>query len=60
MLRCVLSMFSRVYMVAMGEMRMMRGGFMVSIQVMTGGFAMVARSLLVMVRCLVVVVRCFM
>ena len=58
-LGCVLSMLGRVYVVTMSEMRVMRGGFMVSIGVMTGSFAVVARSVLVMFCCLVVVMCCF-
>lgn len=58
-LGCVLSVFARVNVVSMCEMRVVRCGFMVSVGVMPGGFAVVARSVLVMLRCLIVMMRCF-
>lgn len=58
-LRCVLCVFSRVDVMSMCEMRMMRCCFVVSILVMPGGFAVMTRSVLVMFRCLVVMMCCF-
>ena len=59
MLGSLLSMIVGVDVMSMGEMRVMRGRFMVSVGVMACGFAVVARGLLVVVRCLIVMMRCF-
>ena len=53
MVRCVL-------MVAVGELRVMRGRFMFSSFVMFGGFLVVASRVLVMFRCFVMMLRCFL
>ena len=58
-LGCLLSMLRGVNVVAMGEVRVMRGSFMVPFGVMAGGFAVVARSVLVVLRCLVVMMCSF-
>lgn len=52
MLGCVLGMFGGMDMMPMGEMRMVRSSFMVPFAVMPCGFAVVTRSVLVMLRCL--------
>lgn len=58
-LGCLLGVLSGVNVVTMGEVRVMRGSFMIPIGMMAGGFAVVARSVLVVLRCLVVMMRCF-
>jgi hypothetical protein len=55
----VLGVLSGVGMVAMRQVGVVGGGFMVAIEVLLGGFVVVARSVLVMLRCLSVMVRCF-
>jgi hypothetical protein len=60
MLGCVFRVLGSMDMVAVSEMGVMRGGFMVAIGVMTGSLAVVARSVLVMIRCLVMMMRCFL
>jgi hypothetical protein len=49
-----------VLMVAVGELCVMRGGFMFSSFVMFGGFLVVASRVLVMFRCLVMMICCFL
>jgi hypothetical protein len=59
-LGCVLGVFGRVQVVAVGHVRVVRGGFMVAFLVVLRGFVVVARSVLVMLGCLLVMVRCFL
>jgi len=54
------SVLAGVDVVAMGEMRMVRSGFVLALGVMAGGFAMMTRSVFVMIRCLLVMIRCFL
>ena len=59
-LGCLLRMLAGVDVMPVSQMRMMRGCFVISVRVMPGGFAVVARSVLVMLGCLLVMVCCFM
>jgi hypothetical protein len=52
---CVVSCVVRM---AMGRVRMMRGGLMVAVFVVLGGFAMVPGCVFMMFRCLVMMLRC--
>lgn len=58
-LGCVLLMFHRLTVVAVSEVRVMSGRFMVAFLVVPGCFAMMVRSLLVMFRCMAVMLGCF-
>jgi hypothetical protein len=51
-LGCVLGVLCRVRVMAVGQVRVVRGGFMVAAGVMLGGFVVVTGSVLVMIRCL--------
>lgn len=59
-LGCVLLMFHRLAVVAVSEMRVMSGGFMVAFLVVPGCFAMMVRSFLVLFRCMAVMLGCFL
>lgn len=50
----------RVKVVAVRQMCVMSGPFVKTLLVMTGGLAMMTRSVFVMLRCLLVVLCCFM
>jgi hypothetical protein len=47
-------------LVTMGEVGMVGGRFMISVKVIFGGFAVMARSVFVVFRCLGVMPSCFM
>lgn len=59
MLGGVLGVLRGVKMVGVGQVGVMRGGFVVAVGVMLGGCMVMACSVLVMLRCLGVMVRCF-
>lgn len=59
MLGRMFGMFSRMDLVTVGQMRMVCGRFVIPIQVMLGGFVVMACSVLVMLRCLGVMTGCF-
>jgi len=59
-LRSLFGMLCRVDVVTMRQLGMVAGAFVQALFVVAGGFAMMTRSVLVMLRCLPVVVRCFM
>jgi hypothetical protein len=54
----VFRMFGGVDMMAVSEMRVVSGLFVVARFMMSGGFLVVARSVLVVFRCLLVMVNC--
>jgi hypothetical protein len=56
---CMLGVLCRVGVVSVGQVRVVRRGFVVAIKMMLGGFAVVACSVLVVVRRVRVVMRCF-
>ncbi len=58
MLGGMLVMLRGVKMVSVGQVGVMRGGFVIAVEVMLGGFMVVACSVLVMLRCLGVVMGC--
>jgi hypothetical protein len=58
-LGCVLSVIAGVDVMAMSEVSVMCCRLMVSIGVVLGGFAVMTRSVLMVLRCLVVMMRGF-
>ena len=57
--RRMFGMFGRVRVVAVREMRVVGGGFVIAVGMVPGGFAVVAGSVLVMFRCVGVMFGCF-
>jgi hypothetical protein len=55
----MLGVLGSVSMVTMGEVGMVRSRFVVPVLMMSGGFAVVACSVLVVLRCVRVVLCCF-
>jgi hypothetical protein len=47
-----------VDVVAVSEMRVVRGGFVIALAVVPGGFAVMAGSVLVVIRCVIVMLGC--
>ena len=60
MLGRLLGVLDGMEVVAMGEVRMMGGRFVIAVQVVLGGFPVMARSVFVMFRCLAVVMSCWL
>jgi hypothetical protein len=58
MLGGVLGVFHSVEMVSMSHVRVVRGCFVFTVEVMFGGFVVMACSVLVMLRCLGVMMGC--
>jgi hypothetical protein len=58
MLGGVLGVLRGVKMVSVSQMGVVSGGFVVAVEVMLGGFVVMACSVLVMLRCLGVMVGC--
>jgi len=58
--RGMLGVFGRVRVVAMGQMRVVRSGFVVALGVVPCGFVVMARSVFVMFRRLLVVLGCLL
>jgi hypothetical protein len=54
------SVMGGVMEVALGRVRMVRGGFVVTSFVMPGSLAMMSRGVLVMLGCLVMMLGCFL
>jgi hypothetical protein len=59
MLRRLLGVIAGVKVMPVGQVCMVSGCFVISVGVVFRGFAVVASSVLVMVRCLVVMMSCF-
>jgi hypothetical protein len=59
MLGGVFGMLGGVDVMAVSQMGVVSGRFVVSLQMALGGFAVVTRSVLVMLRCLSVMMGCF-
>jgi len=54
----VLGMLRGVKLVSVGQMRVVSGCFVVAVEMMPGGFVVVARSVLVVLRCLGMMMGC--
>jgi hypothetical protein len=59
MLGGFLGVFGRMGVVALRQVSVMGGCFVVALFMMLGGFVVMARSVLVMLRCLLVMLGCF-
>jgi hypothetical protein len=59
MLGGMLGVFGGMNVMAVSQVGVVSGRFMVAFLVMTGGFVVVTRSVLMMLRCLLVVLSCF-
>lgn len=59
MLGSALGVLGSMDVVAMGQVRVVSSRFVVAIQMVFGGFAMVACSVLMVLRCLRVMMSCF-
>jgi hypothetical protein len=59
MLGCFFGVIGGLNVVAVRQVGMVTGDFVVAVFVMLGGFMVVARSVLVVLRCLLVVLHCF-
>jgi len=55
----VFGVLGRVGVMAVSEVGVVRGGFVIAVGVVLGGFLVMARSVLVMFRCLGVMLGCF-
>jgi hypothetical protein len=59
MLGGMFGVIGSMHMMAMSQVGMVSGRFMVAVVVVTCGFAVMARSVFVVFRCLGVMMRCF-